>query len=242
MTTASRVYTVRAPAKTALLSSALVALAAAPAAAQAVDPGFEAVPAANITEQTLTVPEENFSLRAPGPQWEWLRDKTAKNATGQSYLCRNLRTGERFLVTVTPPGVRAEKYAEDWLARIKAAQEAQGRELVGPRSEPSEVPAPGALRLSTMITAPRTTIYFTGYALGAERVYAFQHYSDAPKESAVFNAFARSFALVNPVAGAGRSPFGGVRTVLAVLAGLALLLLASWVVGRTGKGRRAKPR
>jgi hypothetical protein len=113
---------------------------------------------------------------------------------------------------------------------------------VDPRSEPSDVPAPGARRLSTMITAPRTTIYFTGYVLGADRVYAFQHYSDAPKESPVFNAFARSFALVNPAAAGGRSLFGGVRTVLAVLAGLALLLLASWIFGRTGKGRRSRPR
>jgi hypothetical protein len=232
-----RVSATRVSVRTALVAGALVALSVARASAQGVDAGFEAVPAANITEQTLTVPEENFSLRAPGPQWEWLRDKAATNATGRSYLCRNLRTGERFLVTVTPPGVRAQKYAEDWLARIRAAQEGQRRELVDPRSEPSDVPAPGALRLSTMITAPGTTIYFTGYVLGADRVYAFQHYSDAPKESPVFRAFAQSFALVNPAAGSGSGPFGGLRTVLAVLGVLALLLLASWVFGRVGKGR-----
>ena len=237
-----RAYPIGFSARTAVVASAVVGLGAARATAQGADAGFEAVPAANISEQVLTVPEENFSLRSPGPQWEWLRDKAATDAAGRSYLCRNLRTGERFLVTVTPPGVRADKYAKDWLARITAAQEAQGRELVDPRSAPSEVPAPGALRLSTMIMAPRTTIYFTGYVLGADRVYAFQHYSDAPKESPVFNAFARSFALVNPAPGAGKSPFGGLWVVAAVAGALALLLFLSWIFGRAGKSRRARPR
>src|SRR5262245_9102270 len=238
MSTPCRASMIRAPGRAAITACALVAVSVARASAQGVDSGFEAVPAANIIEQTLTVPEENFSLRAPGPQWEWLRDKPAKNATGRTYLCRNLRTGERFLVVVTDPGVRADKYTEDWLGRIKSAQEALGRELVDPRSDPSDVPAPGAHRLSTMITAPGTTIYFPGYVLGADRVYAFQRYSDSPKESPVFTAFARSFALVNPVADTGKGLFRGVRTVLAILAGLALLLLASWIFGRTGKGGR----
>ena len=215
------------------------ALALCPERASAqVDAGFEPVPAANISEETLRVPEENFSVRAPGPQWDWLRDNPAKGSSGRSYLCRNLRTGERFLLTVTPPGTRGGAYAEDWLARIRTAQEAQGRELVGARSEPSDVPAPGSLRLSTMITAPGTTIYFTGYVLGADRVYAFQHYSDTPRESPVFNAFARSFALLTPAAAAGRSLFG-LGAVLAVAGALAVVLIALWVLGRVRKGRAA---
>jgi hypothetical protein len=42
------------------------ALVAAAALAQ-VDRGFEPVPAALLSERTLRVPEENFSMRAPGP-------------------------------------------------------------------------------------------------------------------------------------------------------------------------------
>src|SRR5262249_9500972 len=141
---------------------AAVALSAVRASSQ-VDAGFEPVPAANISEQTLSVPEENFSVRAPGPQWDWLRDKSGKGSAGRGSPGRTLRRGARCRLPAPPPGGPAEKYAEDWLARIKAAQEAQGRELVGTRSEPSDVPAPGSLRLSTMITAPGTTIYFTGY-------------------------------------------------------------------------------
>jgi hypothetical protein len=226
----------RATARTGIVCAAL-ALGAERASSQ-VDAGFEPVPAANISEETLRVPEENFSVRAPGPQWDWLRDNPAKASSGRSYLCRNLRTGERFLLTVTPPGTHGDAYAEDWLARIRTAQEAQSRELVGTRSEASDVPAPGSLRLSTMITAPGTTIYFTGYVLGADRVYAFQHYSDAARESPVFTAFARSFALLTPSAAAGRSPFGGLA-VLAAAGALAVVLIAIWAFGRPRKGRPA---
>jgi hypothetical protein len=241
MSKPSRVGEIRLLTRTAITAGALLLLSVARAVTQ-VDAGFEPVPAANISEWTLSVPEENFSMRAPGPEWEWLRDKAANDSAGRSYLCRNLRTGERFQLTVTPPGMRAAKYAEDWLARIKTTQEAQGRELVGPRSEPSDVPAPGSLRLATMITAPRTTIYFTGYVTGADRVYAFQHYSDASKESPVFNAFARSFALLNPAAPPSGGFLGRYGVVVGVAGGLVLLLLVSRMLGRGGKTGRARRR
>jgi len=241
MSKPSRVGEIRLPARMPMTAVAILLLSASRGTGQ-VDAGFEPVPAANISERTLLVPEENFSMRTPGPEWEWLRDKAPSDSGGRSYLCRNLRTGERFQLTVTPPGARAAKYAEDWLARIRTTQEAQGRELVGPRSEPSDVPAPGSLRLSTMITAPRTTIYFTGYVLGADRVYAFQHYSDVSKESAAFNAFARSFALVSPAAPEGRSLLARYGVVVAVVVGLVLLLLLSRILGRGGKPGRARRR
>lgn len=219
----------------ALLAALPVALAPLAAFAQ-VDAGFEPVPAANLSGETLRVPEENFSMRAPGPHWEWLRDKPAKDSVDRKYLCRNLRTGERFLLIVSPPsGGGAQKYADDWMARIKASQEAQKRELVGPRSDPSDAPAPGSYRLSTMITGPGATIYFTGYVVGAGRTYALQHYSDAPSESPAFHAFARSFTLLDPAAGPSTSLFGGVRILLAVVAALAVLLVAARVLGRVGK-------
>jgi hypothetical protein len=221
-----------------LLAVLPVALAPVPAFVQ-IDPGYEAVPAANLSEGTLSVPEENFSIRAPGPHWDWLRDTPAKDATVRNYLCRNLRTGERFLLTVGRSSEgSAEKHAESLLAGIKAAQEAQGRELVGERSDPSDVPAPGSRRLSTMITGPGTTIYFTGYVLGADRTYTLQHYSEAPKESPAFQAFARSFALLEPDAAASaRYPLGGVGAILVVASVLAVVLVAARALGRYAKKR-----
>jgi hypothetical protein len=214
------------------------ALVAAAALAQ-VDRGFEPVPAALLSERTLRVPEENFSMRAPGPEFEWLRSAPAEDTGARSYLCRNLRTGERLLLTVgAPSSESASKYGEEWLARIKATQEAQGRELVGPRSDPSDAPAAGAYRLSTMITGPGATIYFTGYVLGAGRIYALQHYSDSPGESPSFGAFARSFKLLDPAATPSLRLFGGVRVVLGILLALALLLIAARALGRVGRGRR----
>ncbi len=215
-----------------------LALAAVRASTQ-VDPGFEPVPAANLSEGTLSVPEENFTMHAPGPQWEWLRDSPREDTADRKYLCRNLRTGERFLLTVVRrTDGNAEKYAADWLDRIKASQEPQGRELVGPRSDPSDVPAAGSYRLSTMITGRGATIYFMGYVLGAGQIYAFQHYSDTATESPAFSAFARSFALRDPAASAAWSLFGRVG-VAAVATALAVLLLGAWIFGRGSKGKRA---
>jgi hypothetical protein len=221
----------------ALAAALPLSLASVPAFAQ-VDPGFEPVPAANFSEGTLSVPEENFSIRAPGPQWDWLRDTPAKDAIGRRYVCRNLRTGERFLLTVGRSS-DGGKPAESLLAAIKGTQEAQGRELVRERSDPSDVPAPGSFRLSTMITGPGTTIYFTGYVLEADRVYTLQHFSDAPRESPVFQAFARSFALLNPAAAPAQSLFGGTITALAGPAFFVILVIAAW---RYARAQRARPR
>ncbi len=191
-----------------VLAVLLFALSLVRALAQT-DPGFEPVPAANISERTLNVPEENFSVVAPGIEWEWLRDKPAANAIARNYLCRNLRTGERFLLTVFKPAPESgEKLVRGILDGLQNAQEARGRQLVGARSDPSDIPTPGSYRLHAMIASATTPTYFTAYALPANRLYVLQHYSDGAKESAVFNSFARSFALVDPAAAApARSHF-----------------------------------
>lgn len=192
-----------------LVVGALVAVLAPVRAISQTDPGFEPVPAANISEGTLSVPDENFSVKAPGIEWEWLRDTPTADAIARNYLCRNLRTGDRFLLTVFKPAPESgEKLVQGLLDGLQKSQEAKGGQLVGPRFDPSDIPRPGAHRLSAMIAAPATTMYFTAYALAADRLFVLQHYSDGAKESAVFNVFARSFALTNPAGAApSKNPF-----------------------------------
>ncbi len=208
---------------------ALACLAARFARAQPVDPGFEPIPAASISEGTLRVPEENFSIKAPSIEWEWLRDRPAADTPARSYLCRHLRTGERFLLKVFEPSPgSAEQLAAGILEEIRASREAKGGQLVDARNEPSDFPVPGSRRLSAMILSGGAPLYFTAYAVAANRFYVFPRYSDSAKESPVFHAFVRSFALTAPVTPLVRNPFAG--------SGPALLAYASIVLVSFGLG------
>jgi hypothetical protein len=179
----------------------LVASSTSLALAQEEQAGFEPVPAGNLVEGTLTVPAENFSIKTPGRQWEWLRARKALGGIGRNYLCRNRETGERFLLTVFEPGPwHPETAGEEMLKGMRKSQESRGRRFENARHEPADIPAPGSLRLSAKIVAPETTIHFTAYVLAARRIYSIQLFSATPKEPDSFVAFARSFKLIVPVA------------------------------------------
>jgi hypothetical protein len=182
-----------------------------------VDPGYEPVPAANLSERTLRVPEENFSITAPSVEWEWLRDKPASGAPARNYLCRHMRSGERLLLTVFKPSRESgEKLVAEILEGIRRSREATGAQLVDARDEPSDIPVPGSHRLSTMITSGGAPIYFTAYAVVTDRLYVFQRYSNEARESPVFRSFVQSFALAAPVGPRARSPFTGTASALLV--------------------------
>ena len=179
----------------------LVASSTNPAVAQGEQEGFEPVPAGNLVEGTLTVPAENFSIKTPGRQWEWLRATKALGGIGKNYLCRNRGTGERFLLTVFEPGPwHPETAGEQMLKGLRKSQESRGRRFEDARHEPADIPAPGSLRLSAKIVAPETTAHFTAYVLAAGRIYSIQLFSETPKEPDSFVAFVRSFKLIAPVA------------------------------------------
>jgi hypothetical protein len=184
---------------TLVLALLLIASSTSPALVQEEQAGFEPVPAGNLVAGTLTIPAENFSIKAPGRQWEWLRG--AVGGIGKNYLCRNRETGERFLLTVLGPFPwHPETAGEEMLKGMRKSQEAQGRRFEDARHEPAVIPAPGSLRLSAKIVTPETTIHFTGYVLAAHRIYSIQLFSETPKEPESFVAFVKSFKLTAPVA------------------------------------------
>jgi hypothetical protein len=161
--------------------------------------GFEPVPPENLRDGTLTVPDESFSVAAPGPQWQWLQVPQPAGSVGKTYVCQDSETGAIFLLTVTEAGPgTTEGLMEGILSGLRKSQEARGRTFEDARYEAAAIPAPGSFRVTARIGLPEGTLHMIQYVFAANRLYAFQHWSESPEEPEVFTSFASSFELLAP--------------------------------------------
>lgn len=162
--------------------------------------GYEPVNARYVKDGTLTVPEENFRIQAPGKDWEWLRGPKPAGVLARNYLCRNPRIGGYLFLVVGDRMAKEEKdLAKGILSALRKDREAKGGRLENAKYLPSAIPRPGSYRISAEIIMPKGRLFLVSYAFSAARIYSVQMLSDEPAEPAEFTKFARSLTLLAPV-------------------------------------------
>lgn len=211
------------------LGAALLGLAGAtPARAVAVDDA-QPVDPASLEGRRLVAPDANFSIEAPGEDWEWLAGQPT-GASGWVYYCRHRERGAYFQVRVSRD--RSVKLTPAFVG-----------ELVGEMKEPFEkrgfrthlfhqavsTPIAGrSYRIRGEAVGPDgTTLELHGHVVGADRFYMF-FYSEAQPASFVgeFEGTVASFRLLK------KSPFWDKRTKnLLRLAGTAVVIAIAAAVG-----------
>jgi hypothetical protein len=161
--------------------------------------GFEPVPQENLRDATLTVPEENFSVAAPGPQWQWLQVPQPPGSVGKTYVCQDSETGAVFLLSVTEAGPgTTEGLMKGILSGLRKSQEARGRRFEEALYQPAGIPSPGSFRVTAKVILPEGTLHLIGYVFAAHRVYMFQLWSEEPEEPEAFTSLVESFRLLAP--------------------------------------------
>jgi len=214
---------------------------------QELPPGFEPVPEQLLSGTTLTSPELNFSMQAPGEGWQWIQQAVPPTVSGQrvagqrpqatSYSVYQSDSRTIFGVLAFSPAPRlTDATMRELMNGFKASRLRGGGREMASSYEKSAVPLPGSYRWRQTITGGNAggaaTVQYVGYALSAGKMYVIQYASTDAAQSQAFETCARSFRLLKkPAANAGAGLAGpglGVVYFLLVL----FLLAAGWIANR----------
>jgi hypothetical protein len=205
-------------------------------------PGTMPVPAKWLRDGRLDVPELNFSIASPSPDAKWsYRDDLPKkvDGSGSTAFLVGAGDGSNYVVMVLENSTKMD--STDTGPFIAGMQKTLPKdwEIRDARLEASDVPAAGSSKFKVAIGLPNGSAYYAyGYVVSGNRSYQTMTFSRSSDEPPAFTRFARSFALLHPIANQPLPNFSGIFLLLAVWGAI-----VDWRYRRRGgvkAGRSAK--
>ena len=195
----------------------------------------------SVSGTTLSLPELNFSVDAPSPEWRWLQTETqTKKPAHQLFVCQNETTGGRMGVMVfkgywKPFDAQA---AERFMAGSTEPFVKRGWRVDDVRHESATLQLPDAHHYRYRLTAPDgTLLYGYRYSLTAGRLYAFEALSVSAEEPTEFLELVRSFRVLHAPPEDPAQAFG-MLLMVAYFVLLGICRIGAGVVNRiTGRSR-----
>lgn len=172
-----------------------------------ISPGFERVPASQVSGTTLIAEDHSFKIDAP-PGWDWYRapiaDRAAKDLHPQlgseTFLVADPATRGNYMFTVVRDGsglAPSSEYMRGVGDGLERTSPKTGWRISNFKFEPSRLPIEGAYSYSCLATSDTgTTKYRFGYIVGDEVKYHFVCSTSEATEPRQFRSFVASFRLL----------------------------------------------
>lgn len=191
------------------------------------------LPEGAVSGTTLSVSELNFSVDAPGTEWEWLETET-ENKSQRRFVCQNAATGGRLEMMVFAGNWEPfdEQGVKDFVAGSSKSWRDEGWRVDEVIHEQAALQSPHAHRYQYRLTSSDgATLYWFGYSVTAGRLYAFHALSDEAGEPPVLTQMVQSFRLLGPAPGDPAERFGQTLMFVHFLF-LGMCGLTAWIVNR----------
>ncbi|HKO56739.1 MAG TPA: hypothetical protein VJ276_12765 [Thermoanaerobaculia bacterium] len=174
---------------------------------------------AAVAQERFVNRDLNFSVATPAAEWKWERLSAAAGV----WLVTDAR-GERFSVTVSPPGKMSidEQWIFEMIRFVQRDAQAHAEKIEGFRFSRRTAPIyPSFTYAYERVTADGRRSYVDGYVAAVGRVYALQYASGARTAMTEFRTFVDSFQVADKFESqrAGRAA-GAAQTMQSMISAL----------------------